>query len=465
MEKQYDLRRKFIPVLAMTGSLCGFFMMLFHMVDKDVNVVLQSLIFIGYLVAGTLASHLIRLTRGKKGIDVINRNEKDEAYLIKQKMYLLAIPVFILAFLFTQSMGILYALVYSFAYGTAFLLGISNGLFDYKDMVTTNLLYVGVIPIGFSFVYAYYGANIPLTSNTAWFFGSMYLLAYLLLINRMKLNSILFFRSSVNVENSRKIRIQNDILIGLFYLLYLVIFNFRQLINFSYDILLTVFTYFLIAMQAIMDFLLADTRGGDVPGDPTGGLDAFEPVEMAPWLTYLLYGLLIVAFAIGLVFFIILLVRIIRKIVRLIMQTVSGEMNRKSSKKTVVAREYEEESVIIRKGKTQHPLQKKRRFHYTLKELTLMQNPTDKLRYFYAFVLERFRYKKVDFRDSDAPEEILEKISAYEGVDQLRADGFPEVTTEYLRVRYGEKEPGLQVDEEKARRYEKDIQLIKTDKK
>ena len=60
--------------------------------------------------------------------------------------------------------------------------------------------------------------------------------------------------------------------------------------------------------------------------------------------------------------------------------------------------------------------------------------------------MERLRYKKVNVTKADTPEQIVDKLMNYENGDILVNDVFEDFTEEYIKVRYGNKEPSVKED-------------------
>lgn len=453
-----DIRRKFIPMLATLGSLVGLFLSGYHISAPQADLISLIAVFAGCFMIGTFLSFLLLRFPGNRKSLLPRRDFKGEAYTFRQPVYLLSIPMYMFAFLFSpDAAGLGFQLIFALANGTAFLLGLANGIFDYRNTVTQKLLYAGVVPIGLSFIYSFYFANDAMMTNLVWIFGSLYLMAYMLLVNRIQLNSILFFQRSVNVENSRRIRIQNDILIAGFYLVYLVIYFFREIFQFSYVALLAVFHFIFDIMSRIMEFLLVEVGGEQIP--PL--VDVVEPVEqvpMSPWITYMLYILLGTAALVALIFLIIFSVRIIRRVIKAIVAS-SDLAKRATKERKVFTLEYEEETEIVKMDKMEVPEQKKRKCQFTLKDLAQIRNNQERIRYVYGYVLERLRIREMA-APSDAPDEILDKLTGFAGWERLQRDGFPELTEEYSRVRYGGKETVSTVGVDQVKSWEKHIELI-----
>ncbi|MCD6396825.1 MAG: hypothetical protein J7L71_04755, partial [Spirochaetaceae bacterium] len=410
-----EIARKIIPLIAITGCMGGTTAAVLELSGTTNSYIITGLFVLIYSLAGTALGMFAVSFFNKRGKDIVARNVKEELLLVKQPIYFAAGFAVIIAFITNMGVGIGAGLLAAIFYSFTFLLGLSNGILDYRESVTKNLLLSAILPIGFSFVYGYYMNGSDDAANMAWLFGSIYLFSYLLFVNRMQLNSIIFFRKSVNIEDSKKIRMFNDWLIIVFYMLYLIMFNFRKLLNVTYDGFLAVLGWLMVVMEKIANFLLID-----VPGDGAAELPLEKekpdllPDVRRPWLETLLKVFMYVivgAVAIGVA---ISIVVIIIKTIKKIREKFQNNYNRSMAEKKIESKEYEEESAIVRDTENMDRFKyKKRKMKYNLKKLNEIPLAGEKIRYVYGFVLERLYNKQVDIEQSDTPEEILKKIKSY----------------------------------------------------
>jgi|GEM_PF-3590225 len=461
------LIRKFIPLMAITGATGGMTSVVMEFAGSEKGLWELLGISVIYIIAGTAVGFILTEILQRKGTDIVKRNVKGEPLIAKQPAYLMTAGAFIVAFILNMKAGIGFAFASSLFLGFNFLMGISNGIFDYRESVTKNLLYTGIVPIGLVFIYGYYIGRTDTAVAVAWFLGSMYLLCYLLFINRMQLDSIIFFRKSVNIEDSRKIRIFNDIMIFAFYCIYLFMFNFRNLIKVSREAVSNFIAWFFALLEKISDWLIADIP--DMEREPIEKIDELiegERTVTRPWMQtllkiimFVLLGAVVIGLLLAIIGFIVKLVKKIRESMRL-------SYNRKASEKRTSSEEYVEESEIVKDERNNSKLRsRKRKYKYNLRELGKIPLAADKIRYLYGFVLERLYHKHISIEESDTPEQILGRIKGAENGEKLEKMGFAEFTQNYERVRYGKKDVELKENlVKKGESFEKAVSSMSEDK-
>ncbi|MBN2852125.1 MAG: hypothetical protein JXQ23_05250 [Clostridia bacterium] len=462
--KKY-LIRKFIPFIAIIGSLTPFAISIQHIINQQINVITQSLIFVIFILAGIIIGSLASAVYTRNGKDILTYNYLDKALLIKQKAYFLFPLATVAGYMMGISYSGLYAIACAILYSMAFVSGIGIGIFDYRDVLNKNTLYVGTVPIGLSFIYAYYATQNPVFVDVVWVYGSVYLYAYLLFINRMRLDSIIFFRNSVNVENSKSIRVFNDILITGFFSLFLIFFNFRKVISFGYSFVMKGIEWLFAMLATIMNSLLSFAEIPPSEG-ATEDFNQFlggEAIQTSLFLKILIFtfGAL---FCLAILIVIFIGIRIVIRAIRKFMGNLSGVGNNSAKEKKIKTKEYEEESEIIKSSKKKEVYHHENKYLYTLKGLDKLQNDDEKLRYLYGFALERLIIQDVRILKSDTPVQILDKIAQRKGGIELNEEQFSKFTEEYRRVRYGYK-PSMKIDfTEKGKELEKRIAEIKINK-
>lgn len=435
------LIRKVIPLIAITGCMGGVTAAVMELAGSPNSYLITGSFILLYAITGTAVGLLADFFFKNRGQDIVRKNHKNELLLVKQPIYFAAGAAGIIAFLINMGAGIGAGLLAAIFYGFTFLLGLSNGIFDYRESVSKNLLMAAILPIGFSFVYGYYINGAEIASNMAWFFGSIYLFSYLLFLNRMQLNSIIFFRKSVNIEDSRKIRVFNDWIIASFYIVYLVMFNFRKLIKVSYDGLLAVIGWIMVLMEKISSWLLIDIKTEAIEEAAEKEELELLPDIKRPWLETLLKVIMYVIVGAVIIAALVSIVVIIIKTIKKIREKLSNNFNRSMSEKKIESKEYEEESQIVKDEENKDNIRsKKKKMQYNLKKLNDIPLAGEKIRYVYGFVLERLYHKHVNIEQSDTPEEILARIKKHRNGDKLAKMGFEEFTEKYRKARYSGKE-------------------------
>ena len=440
-ETRTILIRKVIPIIAITGCMGGTAAAVMELADSPNSYLITGLYILLYAIIGTAVGVFADFFFKNRGQDIIKRNHKDELLLVQQPIYFVTGAAIIIAFLTNMEAGTGAGLLAAVFYGFTFLLGLSNGIFDYRESVSKNLLMAAILPIGFSFVYGYYINGTDAASSMAWLFGSIYLFSYLLFLNRMQLNSIIFFRKAVNIEDSRKIRVFNDWIIASFYIVYIIMFNFRKLIKVSYDAMLAVIGWIMVLMEKISSWLLIDIETEAI--EETVEKEELEllPDIKRPWLETLLKVIMYVIVGAVIIAAVVSIAVIIIKTIKKIREKLSNNFNRSMSEKKIESKEYEEESRIVRDEENKDNLRsKKKKMQYNLKKLNDIPLAGEKIRYVYGFVLERLYHKHVNIEQSDTPEEILVRIKKHRNGDKLAKMGFEEFTEKYRKARYSGKE-------------------------
>lgn len=445
MKMKNMIIRKFIPLMAITASVGGLSAAVLEIAGSKTSIWVNLIIGLIYIIAGTIAGMIFTVVFEKKGMDIVARNQKGEPLITKQPAYLLAGLAALFALLMNFGTGVGYAIVAALFLGFNFLLGITNGIFDYRESVTKNLLYGGVVPIGMLLIYSYYINNSEDAVRLAWMAGSLYLYTYLLFINRMQLDSIIFFRKSVNVEDSRKIRVKNDIMITAYYSIYLILFNFRKLIIITREMIEKLIAWFFGVLEKISDWLIADIPDMDrEPLDKIEDLVEGETIVRPPWVEMFMKILMYTLFAAVCIVLLLAIIGFIVKLVRKIRESMRLSYNRKASETRTSSDEYVEETEIVKEERNNSSLRtRKKKLVYNLKYLGKIPLASDKVRYLYGFVLERLYHRHISIEESDTPEEILNKVKAADNGINLTKTGFAEFTESYERVRYGRKNIAL----------------------
>ncbi len=462
-----EIARKIIPLIAITGCMGGTTAAVLELSGTTNSYIITGLFVLIYSLAGTALGMFAVSFFNKRGKDIVARNVKEELLLVKQPIYFAAGFAVIIAFITNMGVGIGTGLLAAIFYSFTFLLGLSNGILDYRESVTKNLLFAAVVPIGFSFVYGYYINGSDAAANMAWLFGSVYLLSYLLFINRMQLNSIIFFKKSVNIEDSKRIRVFNDWLIILFYMVYLVMFNFRKLLNITYDWILAIIGWLMVIMEKITSWFLIEIETEAIEEVAEKEELDLLPDVSRPWLETLLKVLMYVIIGAVVIAAVISIFVIIIKTIKKIREKFQSNYNRSMAEKKIESKEYEEESEIIRDTENMDRFKrKKRKMQYNLKKLNEIPLAGEKIRYVYGFILERLYNKQVDIEQSDTPEEILKKIKSHRNGDKLAKMGFEDFTEKYRKARYSDKE--MEIEENLAEtggKFEKGVSNIQVDTK
>ncbi|MBN1623990.1 MAG: hypothetical protein JXN10_07600 [Clostridia bacterium] len=460
--------RKFIPLMAITASVGGLSAAAMELAGSKTSIWVNLIIGFIYILAGTLAGMILTEFFEKKGAEIVARNQKGELLITKQPAYLLAGFAVLAALLMNLKSGVGFAIVAALFLGFNFLMGITNGIFDYRESVTKNLLYGGVVPIGMLLIYSYYLNNSENAIRLAWMTGSLYLYTYLLFINRMQLDSIIFFRKSVNIEDSRKIRVKNDIMITAYYSIYLILFNFRKMVTITREMIERFISWFFMVLEKISDWLIADIPFIErEPMDQVEDLVEGEVVVRPAWVVMFMKILMYTLLAAVCIVLLLAIIGFIVKLVKKIRESMRLSYNRKANETRTSSDEYVEETEIVKEERNNSSLRaRKKKMIYNLRDLGKIPLASDKVRYLYGFVLERLYHRHISIKDSDTPEEVLDKVKAAGNGANLTKMGFAEFTESYERVRYGRKNIALEENMiKKGEGFEKAIASMTEEKK
>jgi hypothetical protein len=227
-----------------------------------------------------------------------------------------------------------------------------------------------------------------------------------------------------------------------------------------------IINWLLLAMAAILNWLLTDTGGADAELSEKEELPGYEEPGN-PWFETIMKIVIYTVLAAVAITAVVAIVIGIIKLVKFLKEKFSEGFNRSAGEKKIQFKEYEEETEIVKDEKAGLGLLKKRRrFQYNLKNLKNIPLSNDKIRYVYGFVLERLYHKKVDIEESDTPEQIIEKVNRQKNGEKLTKMGFDEFSRKYEIARYSGRQVEAESDLGKTgEAFEKAILDIKVEKK
>lgn len=465
-EKQ--IKRKILPLLGDMGAF-GAISYYYYYTYSNADAYVWMAALLSILVATTALGMILVSVYDKKGIVLVKTNKDGKINMLLQPAYLFAlIPM---AFMITASLLTGNTVVYSILGcgiipAVFFILGIGNGMYDYSQTSKRQILYLGLIPIVLTFMLAYFPIHDDHFRDMTWIFGSIYLLYYLLVINRMKLEDLFVYSKNVNVENIKLLRRRNDFLIYLFFGLYLVIFFFRNVLSEVGDVMVTGLLAAATWIMKMFYKLYSRTEEGTEYTTEVAETDTapvYDTESVSPFLRTVLIVLISLLAAAILYFLVKKLIQLFKWLFEKINDTFTGGKIQKNEEKN---EEFEDINEFV-KSKPVHEKRKPiYRFRYTLRELANITQYRDKVRYLYGFALERLKFKDIEITRSDTPEEILDKINAVENSHELTETVFNDFTGEYISVRYGDKdsEDAKAVDK-KAEMVDKGIANIKATQK
>lgn len=435
------MTRKIIPFFSLIGLLGGITFSFAHIFNNEANVFYITALLAIYIAVGIGFGSFYKSHMNRRNSDWISSNKNGETLFFAQKTYLFTLIPVAISVVLLISQGVGAAIVMSIIFGIAFLCGLINGIFDYSKYQSEKMLSMGGFVIMASFVYAYFlaGDYRTLFIDSVWIFGLIYFYTYLLFINRLKLDKVIFQQKSVNVENSKKIRRTNDVFVTVFALIAVGFYRFRELISFGYDVVAKLILAIMKFLEMIANWLLVDIdvtqeKKTTIIGEDTGNIlkqgAATEMSLLTKILTVAATILAIVAIAAIIFFGIKKLVSAIKKLFSTLVTSGQGIKN------TTSVKEYEEESAITKGSKKSR--KRKNRYHYSTRGYKGLKTDEEKIRYLYGFAMERYMEKNVDITKCDTPIDILDKIENYSnGSQSISESKFDWFTDQYRKVRYG----------------------------
>ena len=439
LEKQ--IKRKFLPLLGNMGSAGALTFTIYYSIFPETVYYWLGFCFLIMLI-GTVSGIMIVDYYEKKGKDIV-KADVDRVRLLLQPAYIYTVIPFsillalglILSYGFTQAF-----FGFAFLPSIYFILGIGNGIFDYTQTANRKMLYTAIIPIAIALFSAFVSGPYGFYQDPVWIFGSLYLLFFLLIINRIKIEEMFILSKRVNVENKKSIRRRNDFLIMIFFVLYLIIFVVRNTFTKLSDWIIK--STFALINWIINQFYKLYTEI-DTEQVTQVAEEVIEdgPPQMSPPLNPVAKTILIVIASLVITIVIYFLVKKIIQLVKWIIVKANDTFSGGARIKKDVDNEEFEEIVEFTKDRKQRSLLKRApKYKYSISGLKFIDTYKEKVRYLYGFALERLKYKKVKVTRADTPEQIVEKLKSYENGDILVNSVFKDFTEEYINVRYGNKE-------------------------
>ena len=328
-------------------------------------------------------------------------------------------------------------------------MGLSGGIYDQFGPGAGKMLLAGMIPLAGSVFFLI--VDTPGEIKTIiWFLGLTYLLCSFLIMNNVQLREKVFSAQDINLKNVRRIRNRNYILASFLFIICALFIFLRRVLMYAKDTINGAF-------QAIYDLLVRFSES--ITYDLWyRGIGDVQPDIPRKWDTsstpFIVVNLLLVLVVISIVAAVIILA-----------YTIIRKRGRRLKRDHSIRKEpeYIEESEIIR---DRAKLVSRKKFRYTKKGLLNLNDSGKKIRYLYAFILERLYRINIRLKSSDTPVEIHGKLLKYADGEKLDAIGFDELTENYRKVRYGNKFIDFNNDIVGiADKYETAISLLNTENK
>ena len=338
---------------------------------------------------------------------------------------------------------------------------------EYDYLISRAKIYVGVVMLLLALIFSTYFEGFKYLKNQFYIFTFIYAFFLLVIKNQSNLDSIFSTRFDKASGIPEKMRIHNINKIIVFFLLILGVFYFRDAIIAGLHglasllrLILTILWNFLSTIVQILQYFVTVNKT-DLPSSPEiefegeGGNSIITTILniiailMFAFVFYKVVSTLIVHILIP--FIKNAFKRLFEKIINLLEKTEHKE------EKTHYYTDSIERILPSDISKKSKKPKKVPNISRALKQVEEIENPKEKIRYLYGFILKYMSIKGVDIKKSYSTGEIYKKA---EEINQLDTP-FREITSVYDSVKYGDKMPKVsQVDDTKENTI-KSIEIIR----
>ncbi|HHX18654.1 MAG TPA: hypothetical protein GX727_07325 [Clostridium sp.] len=390
----------------------------------------------------------------------------------------------ILAHLFLV-IPILTSLVYFFYYGissmifgtfiTAILcfLAIRSYFKKYHYLIDGVKIYVGIVMILLALTFSLYFEEFKYLKNQFYIFTFIYAFFVLIIKNQSNLDGIFSKRFDKASGIPKRMRSYNIRKILVFFLLIVVIYYFRDglivtlrtLGNLLTSVLKSLWNFIKIIMEKL--YWLFDTEEINNSNSPEMGYGIIEGGGQNSILNtvFNVIFFLALAFAVYKISTLLIInefIPFLKNAFKCIFQKIINLFQKVEYKeeKTYYYTDSIERVLPSDISKKSKEKKKMPDINKALRQVEKIQNPKEKIKHLYGFVLKYMYIKGMDIKKSYSTGEIYKKVREIEQLDKP----FSEITSVYDRVKYGDKMPEInQVDETKSNTV-KSINIIKKTK-
>lgn len=441
--------KRILSTAFVAGVSGGLFVSAMKNLESSKSVLLLILQLFIIIIVGTGIGAIARSFKHKRLVKSSPNNEVADLKIADQKSFFIALIVMIIAHFINSDMNEWNQFSAVLFTGGVFILSMVNGHLDISTYAPKSLLSIGIIPLVLSVVLGYSTYGNKEVINSVWIFGFMSFLSFLLILSNSQLNSQLFSSRHINVVNRKRIKLFNFGIVLIFFVLCVIVINFRKIINISAEAIKNLINAIYRGIEKFTNWLLNNPEVGQV---------VKENEKELPGFSYKAGQNVIFDIAIIAIIVLVLVIAISVTVVIIKKQKIIKG-------KTVIEEfdEFNENSAIIRERLHLH-LRKK--FTYTLNGFEEIKDVGEKTRYLYGFIIERLYYKKVSILKSDTPDDIMHKVFECDNGQLLEKLGFEELTEKYRQVRYGGKKIQFEGDMSRiAEAYERIILSFHNDEK
>ena len=327
---------------------------------------------------------------------------------------------------------------------------------DYNYLISGSKMNVGIVMLILALIFSTYLEEYKYLKNQFYIITFIYAFFLLIIKNQSNLDSIFskrFDKSSGIPEKMRSYNIKKIIvlfllIVGVFYFRDILIAGLQALVNLLGLILRVLWSFFSSIMEKLQQFLSVEEM--DSTGTPdinyfenegNGGNSIFDTIcniIAILLVAYTVYKIATVLIGNVLIPFLINTYRsLLEKIINFLAKTECKE------EKTHYYTDRIERVIPTYISKNNKKPKGIPNLNRALKNVEKIENPKDKVKYLYGFILKYMSAKGVKIKKSYSTGEIYEKAKE---IDQLDAP-FKDITLVYDRVKYGDQMPNAsQVD-------------------
>lgn len=380
----------------------------------------------------------------------------------------LIIPI-IASIIYFFSFGILSTIFGAFITAILCLFTIRVYFKEYNYLISGAKLYVGIVMLLLALAFSTYFEELKYLKNQFYIFTFIYAFSLLVIRNQSNLDSIFskrFDKASGIPEKMRSYNIKKIIvffllIVGFFYFRDVLIAGLQGLLGLLGFILRILWSFFGTIMEKLREFLIVEET--DLPSSPDMGypIDGGNGGNPIVNMVCNIIAILLIAFTvykIATVLIINVLIPFLKNTYKRLLEKIINffEKTEHKEEKTHYYTDRIERvipSAISKKSAKPKEIPKISR---ALKQMEKIENPKEKVKYLYGFILKCMSAKGVDIKKSYTTEEIYKKAKE---INQLDAP-LREITSLYDRVKYGDKMPkDSQVDDAKSNTI-KSIEII-----
>lgn len=435
---------KLLAFFTIWGCCGGLYIALSDRLTEGKSIILAVIQFSVVLIMGISFGVITKATYKTEKNILLKKNHHGNFEFFSQRIFLTFVFITIAGWFYYQGYDIRPRLVLAAMPSIIYLIGLSMGIYSQFGPSAGRMLLAGMIPLSGSVIFLL--IKTPSVINTIiWCLGFIFLICSFLIMNNIQLITNVFMAQEININSTRKIRGHNYVLAVVLSVVCAAFIMLSRILSFIKNVINSFVKSIYNLLEEFSKLITYDLWYRGV-GDPQRDVPPeWTTSDISYYAVKIILAVAVVILVVSIIIFVFRIVK--RRIHRKLIE-------RKISKNS----EYIEESEILRVKKS---MKRKTRFIYTKSGLKKITDASDRIRYLYAFILERLYRKQISVKPSHTPSEIRKLILGSEGGEGFANIGFNEFTEKYKKVRYGNKSVDIKTDPMiLAEKYEKAIEGI-----